>query len=77
MAKLDRPDHPVTQAFVIEQLQNRYAVEWPALHGLVWSHREACMAAALRALDHALSDPMATRRSVRRQMLAALCRSAD
>ena len=55
----------------VDELRRRYATDWPTIWGTVWSHREACMIAALRALDAALSEPKATRQGIRRQILAA------
>ena len=66
-----RTDHPASHHAVVDELRRRHA-DWPALLGTVLAHREACMLAALRALDRALADPKATRQRLRRQMVAAL-----
>ena len=68
----EQPDHPATQHEVVDELRRRYATDWPTIWGIVWSHREACLVACLRALDAALSEPKATRQGIRRRMLAAL-----
>ena len=65
-------DHPATQHQVVDELQRCYASDWPAIWGTIWAHREACMVAALRALDGALAEPQVTRQGLRRKMLAAL-----
>jgi hypothetical protein len=43
----------------------------------VLAHSEACMLAALRALDRALGRPKVTRAGLRREMLAALAAIAE
>ena len=68
----ERSDHPSTQREVVDELRRRYASDWPSIWGAIWSHREACMVAALRALDAAVAEPTVTRQGLRRKMLAAL-----
>jgi len=55
----------------------RFPTEWPYLLGVLFAHREACMLAALRALDRALGKPKVTRAGLRREMLAALAAIAE
>ena len=68
----ERVDHPATQHQVVGELQRCYAGDWPTIWGTIWAHREACMLAALRALDGALAEPKVTRQGLRRKMIAAL-----
>ncbi len=68
----ERSDHPATQHEVVDELRSRYPSDWPSIWGTIWSHREACMVAALRALDAALAEPNMTRQGLRRSLLAAL-----
>jgi len=70
-----RTDHPATHHAVVDELKRH--PNWPALVGTVFAHREACMLAALRALDRALAEPKVTRAGLRRQMLAALAAIAE
>ncbi len=56
-----RTDHPATQHDVVDELRRRYASDWPSIWGTIWSYREACMVAVLRALDAALAEPTVTR----------------
>jgi hypothetical protein len=72
-----RTDHPGTYEAVLDQLKGRFPTEWPYLLGVLFSHREACMLAALRALDKELADPKLTRNKLRREMLAALAAIAQ
>ena len=65
-------DHPATQHDVVDDLRRRYAGDWPNIWSTIFAHREACMVAALRALDAAMAEPMVTRHGLRRRMLAAL-----
>ena len=51
-----RQDHPATHKAVLDELRRRYATDWPGLLGTLFAHREACMLAALRALDRALAS---------------------
>ena len=67
-----RTDHPATQREVVDELRRRHAGDWPSIWGTIWSHREACIVAVLRALDAALAEPKVTRQSLRRRMLAAM-----
>ena len=67
-----RTDRPATQREVVDELRQRFATDWPTIWGTIWAHREACMVAALRALDGALAEPKVTRQGIRRKMLAAL-----
>lgn len=62
----------MTQHEVVDELRRRYASDWPSIWGTIWSHREACMVATLRALDAALAEPKVTRQGLRRKMLAEL-----
>ena len=66
-----RTVHPATHHALVEELRRRHSGDWPNLLSTVFSHREACMVAALRALDAALQEPKLTRQGLRRQMLAA------
>ena len=68
----ERTDHPATQHEVVDELRQRYATDWPSIWGTIFAHREACLVAALRALDAALQEPKVIRQSLRRKMLAAL-----
>ncbi len=61
----------MTQAATVAELKARQAFDWPALWGIVWSHREACMVEALPALDTALADPKLTRQELRPRMVEA------
>ena len=72
MALRERPDHPATQHEVVDDLRRRYAGDWPNIWSTIFAHREACMVAALRALDAAMAEPKVTRQGLRRGMLAAL-----
>ena len=72
-----RTDHPATHKALVDELRRRYSADWPSLLGTVFAHREACMLAALRALDAALADPEVTRQGLRRRMLAALAAIAE
>ena len=72
-----RTDHPATWHAVVDQLRQRFPTEWPYLLGVLFAHREACMLAALRALDRALGKPKVTRAGLRREMLAALAAIAE
>jgi len=67
-----RTGHPATYHAVVDELRRRFPTEWPYLLGMLFAHREACMVAALRALDRALGKPKVTRAGLRREMLAAL-----
>lgn len=67
-----RTDHPATHRALVDELRHRCPGEWPSLLGSVFAHREACMLAALRALDAALAEDKVTRPGLRRAMLAAL-----
>ena len=67
-----RTNPPATQHEVVDELRRRYASDWPTIWGTIWSHREACMVAVLRALDAALAEPKVTRQGLRRSLLAAL-----
>ncbi len=67
----ERTDHPVTQHEVVDELRRCYPSDWPTIWGTLWSHREACMVAALRAFDAALAEPKVTKRGLRQGMLAA------
>jgi len=71
-----RTDHPATRNAIVHELKEHYA-DWPRLLGTIFAHREACMLAALRALDGALAEPKVTRAGLRRQMLAALAAIAE
>ena len=73
----ERTDHPATQREVVDELRRRYASDWPTIWGTIWSHREACMVAVLRALDAAMAEPKVTRQGLRRQMLAVLAAIAQ
>ena len=68
----ERTDHAATQHEVVDDLRRRYASDWPNIWSTIVAHREACMVAALRALDAALAEPRVTRQGLRRRMLAAL-----
>ena len=68
----ERTDHPATQHEVVDDLRHRYAGDWPNIWSTIWAHREACMVAALRALDKALAERKVTRQGLRRRMLAGL-----
>ncbi|MDP3703971.1 MAG: hypothetical protein Q8R78_06245 [Candidatus Omnitrophota bacterium] len=72
-----RRNHPASHRAVVDELRRRYAGDWPALLGTIFAHREACMLAALRALDRALAEPKPTRQGLRRRMLAALAAIAE
>lgn len=72
-----RTDHPGTHRALVDELRRRHSMEWPALLGTVFAHREACMLAALRALDAALGEPKLTAKSLRRVMLAAFAAIAE
>jgi hypothetical protein len=72
-----REDHPATWKAVVDELRSRYPTDWPNLLGTLFAHREACMLAALRALDAALAEPKVTRPGLRRQLLAALAAIAE
>jgi hypothetical protein len=72
-----REDHPATWKAVVDELRRRHPSDWPSLIGTVFAHREACMLAALRALDRALAEPKATRPGLRRQVLAAVAAIAE
>jgi hypothetical protein len=72
-----RTDHPATWHAVVDELREKNAFDWPRLIGTVFAHREACMIAALRALDRALGRPKVTRAGLRREMLAALAAIAE
>ena len=65
-------DHPATQHEIVDELRRRYAGDWPNIWSTIFAHREACMVAALRALDAALAEPKVNRQGLRRRMLAAL-----
>ncbi len=67
----ERTDHPSTQHEVVDELRQRYPSDWPTIWGIIWAHREACMVAAVRALDAALAEPKVTQRGLRQRMLAA------
>ena len=67
-----RTDHPATQHEVVDELRRRYAGDWPNIWSTIFAHREACMVAAIRALDAALAESNVTRQGLRRKMLAAL-----
>jgi hypothetical protein len=62
---------------LVDELRRRRSGEWPTLLGTVFAHREACMLAALRALDRVLNGPKLTRAGLRREMLAALAAIAE
>ncbi len=66
-----RTDHSATQHEVVDELRRRYPSDWPSIWGTIWSHREACMVAALRALESALAEPKVTKQGLRQRMLAA------
>ena len=68
----ERTDHPATQHEVVDELRRRFASDWPNIWSTIFAHREACMVAALRALDGALAEPKVTRQGLRRKLLAAL-----
>ena len=51
-----REDHPATHHAIVDELKGRHA-DWPALLGTIFAHREACMLAALRALDRSSAGP--------------------
>ncbi len=68
----ERTDHPATQHEVVDDLRRRYAGDWPNIWSTIFAHREACMMAALRALDGALAEPKVTRQGLRRKLLAGL-----
>lgn len=72
-----RTDHPATHHAIVDELRQRYPTDWPSLLGTIFAHREACMLAALRALDTTLSKPKVTRAGLRREMLAALAAIAE
>ena len=72
-----RTDHPATHRAVVDELRRRYPTDWPHLLGTLFAHREACMLAALRALDQALADQRVTRQGLRRTMMAALAAIAE
>ncbi len=72
-----RTDHPATHAALVDELQRRYCVDWPDLLSTVFVHREACMVAAVRALDAALAESKVTRQGLRRKMLAAFAAIAE
>ena len=61
----ERTDHPATQHEVVDDLQRRYAGDWANIWSTIFAHREACMVAALRALDRALAEPKVTRQGDR------------
>ena len=68
----ERTDHPATQHDVVDELRQRYATDWPSIWGTIFAHSEACLVAALRAMEAALVEPRLTRQGLRRKMLAAL-----
>ena len=68
----ERSDHPATQREVVDELQRRYASDWPSIWGTIWSTARHVWFAALRALDAAMAEPKVTRQGLRRRMLAAL-----
>jgi len=72
-----RRGHPATHRAVADELRQRYPTDWPSLLGTLFAHREACMLAALRALNAALGEPKLTRQGLRRRMLAALAAIAE
>ena len=72
-----RTGHPATYHAVVDELRRRFPTEWPYLLGVLFTHREACMLAALRALDRALGRPKVTRAGLRREMLAAMAAIAE
>ena len=73
----ERADHPATQRDVVDELRRRYATDWHSLWSSVYSHHEACMVAALRALDAALREPKVTRHGLRCRVVAALAAIAE
>ena len=58
-------DHPATHHAVVDELRKRFPADWPYLLGVLFAHREACLLAALRALDRALGRPKVTRAGAR------------
>jgi len=66
-------------AFVLMELLADDVVypSWPTVWGTLWAHREACMLAALQALDAALDGPNVTKQGLRRRMVAALAAIAE
>ena len=73
----ERTDHPATHRALVDELRRRHSGDWPNLLGTIFAHREACMVAALRALDAALQEPKLTRQVLRRRMLAAFAAIAE
>jgi hypothetical protein len=49
----NRADHPATHKAVVDELRRPCPGDWPTLLGTLFAHREACMVAAVRALDAA------------------------
>lgn len=72
-----RENTRATSQAVIEELKERYPLQWPHLIGVLLFHREACMLAALRALEAAFDDPKMTRVGLRRKMVAVLAAIAE
>jgi len=73
----EKADHPATYHALVDDLKRHHHFDWPRLLGLIFSRREACMVAALRALDAALAEPKMTRVGLRRRMLASLAAIAE
>ena len=73
----ERINHPATHKAVVDELQRHCSLSWPNLLSTVFAHREACMLAALRALNVALAEPKVTRRGLRRKMLATFAAIAE
>lgn len=70
-------DHLAMHRAIGDEFRCRYPGDWPTPLVAIFAHREACIVAALRALDAAPAEPKATRQGLRRQMLAAFAAIAS